>query len=87
MKVAVDAIGGDQAPQVVVQGGAEAVSELGIDIILVGNKEVISEALSPYSVADRIEVYHCEEVVRMDESPLKAIRKKKMRPSESPLIL
>ena len=77
MKVAVDAMGGDHSPAVVVQGAVEAASELGIEITLVGDKKVIREELGSHSVTDRIAVYHCEEVVWMDESPFKAIRKKK----------
>ena len=77
MKVAVDAMGGDHSPAVVVQGAVEAAAELGIKITLVGNRKLITEALASRSFADSIEVCHCEEVVWMDESPFKAIRKKK----------
>jgi glycerol-3-phosphate acyltransferase PlsX len=77
MNVAVDAMGGDYSPAVVVQGAAEAASELGIDITLVGNKEAVTAELGSRLSTDRIDVCHCEEVVWMDESPLKAIRQKK----------
>jgi glycerol-3-phosphate acyltransferase PlsX len=77
MKIAVDAMGGDNAPEVVVQGAVQAASELGIHVILVGDKELIAGALGSQASSDHISVHHCEEVVQMDESPLKAVRKKK----------
>ena len=77
MNVAVDAMGGDHAPGVIVRGAFLAVSELGIDITLVGHEEAIAEELSSYRSADHITLHHCEEAVQMDEAPLKAVRKKK----------
>jgi len=76
MKVAVDAMGGDHAPAAVVQGSARAASELGIDIVLVGHKKAIQGTLDAQSSTDHISICHCEEVVHMDESPLKAVRQK-----------
>ncbi|MBK5100244.1 MAG: phosphate acyltransferase PlsX [Desulfobacteraceae bacterium] len=76
MKVAVDAMGGDHAPAAVVQGSARAASELGIDIVLVGHKKAIQGTLDAQSSTDHISICHCEEVVHMDESPLKAVRRK-----------
>ena len=77
MKIAVDAMGGDNAPEVVVQGAVQAASELGINVTLVGDKELVVRALGSHVSSDHIAVHHCEEVVQMDESPLKAVRKKK----------
>ncbi|MBW1850829.1 MAG: phosphate acyltransferase PlsX [Deltaproteobacteria bacterium] len=77
MNVAVDAMGGDHAPRVAVLGAVQAASELGIDITLVGNRAIVAKELSRHSSADRITIYHCEEVIKMDEPPLKAVRHKK----------
>jgi len=77
MNVAVDAMGGDHAPELVVQGALDAVAELGINIILVGHEKRVTEALNGHPVDRRISFHHCEDVVRMEESPLKALRKKK----------
>jgi len=77
MNVAVDAMGGDHAPEMVVQGAVEAVSELGIDIILVGHEKKIAKALNTRPAHGHISFHHCEDVVEMDESPLKALREKK----------
>jgi glycerol-3-phosphate acyltransferase PlsX len=77
MNVAVDAMGGDHAPGLVVQGALDAVAELGINIILVGHRKRVAEALGGRPAGSRISFHHCEEVVGMEESPLKALRKKK----------
>ena len=72
-----DAMGGDQAPEVIVQGVLEAVAEWGIEVTLVGRREAILKALE--GGHKNIDVHHCEDVIQMDESPLKALRKKKRR--------
>ncbi len=77
MNIAVDAMGGDNAPHVAVRGAIDAASELGVHITLVGNKEAVSRELSRYPSTERIAVCHCEEAVLMDEAPLNAIRRKK----------
>jgi phosphate acyltransferase len=77
MNIAVDAMGGDNAPKVVVQGAIQASDESGINIILVGDSEAISVELNGKRERERIRVHHCGEAVLMDESPLKAIRTKK----------
>lgn len=77
MRIAVDAMGGDNAPEVVVQGAFQAAMEWGIDITLVGDREAIEEKLVGGRDKAPIAVHHCKDVVRMDEAPLKAIRQKK----------
>lgn len=79
MKIAVDAMGGDHAPAVVVEGSIKAASEFGIPIILVGDKERIEAELKKHKKGDagNISIRHASEVVGMDESPVQAIRKKK----------
>jgi len=78
MKIAVDAMGGDHAPAVVVEGSVQAASALNIPIILVGDRERIEAELKKHrGVAGNISVRHASEVVGMDESPVQAIRKKK----------
>jgi len=77
MRIAVDAMGGDNAPEMVVQGAVQAVAESGIDITLVGDEEIIRAALGRRSDTRSIEIHHCGETVLMDESPIKAVRMKK----------
>ncbi|MCF8128438.1 MAG: phosphate acyltransferase PlsX [Deltaproteobacteria bacterium] len=77
MKIAVDAMGGDEAPEVVVQGALEAASKFGIHVILVGHEAQLNPLIDPRRANNLISIHHCEEVVGMEESPLKALRNKK----------
>ncbi len=78
IKISVDAMGGDYAPQTTVEGAFLEAKEFNIPSILVGNEPQILEELSKYSCADLpIEIKHASEVFGMDEPPLDIIRKKK----------
>lgn len=78
MKIAVDAMGGDFAPGRVVEGAVLAARNFGMGIILVGDEAKIGEELKRYDYSGLgITIQHASEVVRMDESPVEALRKKK----------
>lgn len=79
MRIALDAMGGDYAPAVNVEGAVETVNDSeDIDIILVGEESLIKNELeSKRYPHNRILVKHASQVVGMDESPSSAIRKKK----------
>ena len=79
MKIALDAIGGDFAPDVTIAGAIEAVTEYDdIEIILVGDRQLLSESLKDKRYpADKISIFHASEVIEMHESPSAALRKKK----------
>ncbi len=77
MRIAVDAMGGDQAPEVVVRGALDAASEWGLDIVLVGRRDAIEAKLDDSPGRSRINVHHCTETILMGESPVKAVRRKK----------
>jgi phosphate acyltransferase len=78
MKIALDAMGGDFAPDVTVAGAIAAVSEYDMDVILVGDKDRLTEFLRDKRYpANRISIYHASEVAGMDESPVSVLRKKK----------
>src|SRR5919109_4457970 len=74
-KIAVDAMGGDHAPQVVVEGALLASQELGIEIVLVGQKEVIEQELARHK-RHPLQIVPASETVVMHESPSSALRKK-----------
>lgn len=78
-KVALDAMGGDNAPQAIVQGAVNAVSKRNdIKVFLVGQEAVVNAELSKYQYPkDKIEVVHASEVIETAEPPVMAIRKKK----------
>ena len=78
MKIAVDAMGGDYAPQEIVAGSVQAVNELDVSVILAGPAERLTEELAQYNYPkDRIEVESATEVISMDDHPATAVRKKK----------
>ncbi|WP_092561067.1 phosphate acyltransferase PlsX [Anaeromicropila populeti] len=79
IRVAVDAMGGDNAPEEIVKGAVEAVNEKdNITVILVGKKNKIENELNKYRYrAEQIEIVSAEEVIDCDEAPVMAIRKKK----------
>lgn len=78
-KVAVDAMGGDNAPAEIVKGAIEAVNEDSrVKVYLTGKQEVIKKELTQYTYnADQIEIVNAAEVIEMAEPPVMAIRKKK----------
>ncbi len=79
VNVAVDAMGGDNAPGEIVKGAIEAVQESSkIKVFLVGKEELIKEELKKYQYdANQVEIVHAEEVIETAEPPVMAIRKKK----------
>lgn len=78
-KIALDAMGGDNAPMAPVKGAVNAVNiRDDIKIFLVGQKEVISKELNKYTYNEKlIEIVDAPEVIEMAEPPVIAIRKKK----------
>lgn len=79
VRVAVDAMGGDNAPVEIVKGSVEAVNERAdITVLLVGREELLQEELSKYSYdKERLKVVHANEVIATEEAPVMAIRRKK----------
>jgi glycerol-3-phosphate acyltransferase PlsX len=73
-KIAVDAMGGDRAPGVVVDGAWSAAKDFGIDVVLVGDKLVVERELARLKA--QLEVIHASESVAMHESPSSALKKK-----------
>lgn len=78
-RVAVDAMGGDNAPAEIVKGAVEAVNENNkIKVYLVGKQDVINNELVKYTYdKEMIEVVNATEVIETAEPPVMAIRKKK----------
>lgn len=78
LPVAVDAMGGDLGPGVVVGGAIKALTDHGIHSIIVGDSECIHRELkNKYNYSgNEIKVQHADEVITMEDSPSSAIRKK-----------
>ena len=78
MKIIIDAMGGDHAPQAPVKAAVKAVGELEVEIILVGKTDVVEKELSKYNYnKDKISIAHAEDVISNHEEPAKAVRSKK----------
>ncbi|MCM1257691.1 MAG: phosphate acyltransferase PlsX [Roseburia sp.] len=79
IKVAVDAMGGDNAPGEIVKGAVDAVNlRKDIQVCLVGKQDVVEEELKKYTYPkNQIKVVHAEEVIETAEPPVAAIRSKK----------
>ena len=78
-KIAIDAMGGDYAPQEIVIGALAAVKQWQIPIVLVGDEEQIRPLVQAEGMADHplVVIRHSTEVIGMDEHPGMAFRKKK----------
>jgi len=75
MRLAIDAMGGDNAPKEIVLGAMKAVEAYkDIHIVLVGDERKIREHLTS---EDRIEIIHTEEVILGTDEPVRAVRRKK----------
>ena len=72
MKIALDAMGGDFAPEQVVAGGVKAHRDLGIEVIFVGVKEKVDAALASAGAGKWAVIEDAPEVIAMDEHPAQA---------------
>lgn len=80
MKIAVDAMGGDNAPEAIVEGVIHALQQFDyIELLyLVGDQEAIEREIKSHEFADsRLKIHHCTQVVGMEESAVKSVRQKK----------
>ncbi|QQZ07981.1 phosphate acyltransferase PlsX [Heyndrickxia vini] len=75
MKIAIDAMGGDNAPKEIVLGVNKAIKEFkDIEIILFGKESEIQQYLEPNS---RVEIVHTDEKIEGTDEPVRAVRRKK----------
>jgi len=80
MKIILDAMGGDNAPQAPVMGAVEAAREYGLQVTLVGRGEEILSALRANGVSDLpegVEIANADDVVDMHDDPAAVIHKRK----------
>ena len=79
MKIAVDAMGGDNAPKEIVKGAIQAVKKYPHEIILVGDENKIQEFLKddPDIIKFPLTIKHASEVIEMGEHPAEAVKNKK----------
>ncbi len=78
MKIIVDAMGGDYAPEVVIEGAVNAVKEYGVDVVLVGDQARVAALLKKAGYrGSRILIQHAAEVIEMHESAATSVRRKR----------
>ena len=74
MKIALDAMGGDYAPRATVEGAVAAARELGIGVVLVGDRAKLEKELAEHKYAGLdLTIEHATEVVTMEDSPLESV--------------
>ncbi len=78
MKIAVDAMGGDHGTSPVVEGAVQALQELDVELILVGQEDELRAELDRVQCGDpRLTIHHASQTVDMHESPAQVARKKR----------
>lgn len=75
MRIAVDAMGGDIGIKATVNGSLKAVEEYGVEVILVGKKELIESEIHNYN--NKIYIENADDVITNEDKPVRAIRRKK----------
>src|SRR5258707_555361 len=78
MRVALDAMGGDHAPSQIVAGAVTAVkNNTDLTVVLVGDQAQIEPLLASVAgLRARLEIFHCTQVIGMEDSPIVALRRK-----------
>ncbi len=78
MRILLDGMGGDNAPQEIVKGAVWASKEIEDEIIILGDETAINAELAKYEFDPaKISVKHTSEVITQEDSPVKAVRRKK----------
>ena len=84
MKILLDAMGGDNAPDASIRGAVRAVKEIESEIILIGNKEIINKKIKEIynkenisEISDRLKIHNATETIEMEDIPTQAIKQKK----------
>lgn len=84
MKILLDAMGGDNAPDAVIKGAVKAINEIESEIILLGDTEIINAKVKEFYGKDTIQelspkfsIHHTTEIINMEDKPTDAIKHKK----------
>ncbi|MBN2310078.1 MAG: phosphate acyltransferase, partial [Candidatus Hydrogenedentes bacterium] len=77
MRVVLDAMGSDGAPDPEIEGAILASADPDLELTLVGDEERLKPALARRGAPSTISVIHASEVIQMHDSPVMAVRKKK----------
>ena len=84
MKILLDAMGGDNAPEATIKGAVSAINEIKAEIVLIGQEKVIKEKVKEIynknleEISPRISIYNAEETIEMEDIPTQAIKIKRI---------
>ena len=83
MKILLDAMGGDNAPDANIKGAVKAINDIEAEVILIGKQEIIEEKIKQIygkkieEISDRLKIKNTTEIIDMEDSPTGAIKHKK----------
>ena len=83
MKIVLDAMGGDNAPDANIKGAVNAINKIKAEVILVGKEEIIREKVKEFygkeieEISDRLKIRNATETIEMEDTPTLAIKHKK----------
>ena len=84
MRILLDAMGGDNAPDANIKGAVKAINQIEAEIVLIGNEDVINARIkelfgknSVSEISDRLSIKHTTETIEMEDIPTQAIKRKK----------
>ncbi len=83
MKIVLDAMGGDNAPDANIKGAINAINKVKANVVLVGKEAVIRDRIKELygkeleQISDRIQIKNAEEIIEMEDTPTLAIKHKK----------
>ncbi len=83
MKILLDAMGGDNAPNATIKGAVKAINQVEAEVILIGNENIIREKVKEFygkeleEISDRLKIKNTTETIEMEDIPTQAIKHKK----------
>ena len=84
MRILLDAMGGDNAPDANIKGAVKAINEISSEIVLVGNEKIINNRIKELygkdtisEISDRLTIKNATETIEMEDIPTQAIKRKK----------
>ena len=83
MRILLDAMGGDNAPDATIRGAVDAIDEVNAEVVLIGQEAVITSKVKDFygknlsEISPRLSVCNAKEIIEMEDKPTDAIRQKK----------
>lgn len=83
MKIILDAMGGDNAPDANIKGAVNAINKVKAEVILVGKEEIIRSKIKEFygkemeEISERLKIHNATETIEMEDQPTVAIKHKK----------